>query len=340
VKVLRPARLAAVLAGLALALAAAVLLGLTWGPSGIPPGAALRALAAGDVDPATADIVRRIRLPRVAVGALVGAALATAGAVFQALLRNPLADPFVLGISGGAALGGVTVLALGAAVGLGAGAVPIAAFAGALAATALLFGAGGLRGRLAATTLLLTGVVFNAFASAAIVFLASLGGMAEGTSIFLWLIGNLATARPELLVPLAALVALGLASALPFARALNLLALGEETAEALGVAVERAKRVLLFATALMVGAAVSVSGLIGFVGLIVPHALRLLFGPDHRLLVPASALAGAAFLVLCDAIARTALGGRELPVGAITALAGGPLFLFLLRRQQKRGLVG
>ena len=338
-KVLRPARLVAVLAALAALLVAALALGLAWGPSAVTPGEAMRALLGADDGSAAADIVRRIRLPRVAVGALVGASLATAGAIFQALLRNPLADPFVLGISGGAALGGVAVLALGAGFGLGAGAVPIAAFAGALAATALLFGAAGVRGRLAATTLLLTGVVFNAFASAAIVFLASLGGMAEGTSIFLWLIGNLASARAELLAPLAGLAAFGLALALPQSRALNLLALGEESAEQLGVAVERSKRVLLLATALMVGAAVSVSGLIGFVGLIVPHALRLVLGPDHRLLVPASALAGAAFLVVCDAAARSVLPGRELPVGAITALAGGPLFLLLLRRQHRRGLV-
>jgi iron complex transport system permease protein len=217
--------------------------------------------------------------------------------------------------------------------------VPIAAFGGALATTALLFGVAGVRGRLAATRLLLTGVVFNAFASAAIVFLASLGGMAEGTSIFLWLIGNLATARAELLVPLAGLFSLGLLCALPLARTLNLLALGDESAEQLGVSVEAAKRVLLLATALMVGAAVSVSGLIGFVGLIVPHALRLVLGPDHRLLVPASALAGAAFLIVCDAAARSALPGRELPVGAITALVGGPLFLILMRGQQKRGML-
>lgn len=338
-KVLRPARLAAVLGALSLVLLAAIALGLAWGPSSVSLREAFAVLFDADATGPAADIVRRIRLPRVAVGALVGAALSVAGVVFQALLRNPLADPFVLGISGGAALGGVTILSLGAGWGLGASAVPIAAFAGALATTVLLFGAAGVRGRLAATTLLLTGVVFNAFASAAIVFLASLGGMAEGTSIFLWLIGNLATARAELLAPLGVLFGLGLGCALPLARTLNLLALGDESAEQLGVSVETAKRLLLLATALMVGAAVSVSGLIGFVGLIVPHALRLVLGPDHRLLVPASALAGAAFLVVCDAAARSVLPGRELPVGAITALAGGPLFLVLMRRQQRRGLM-
>lgn len=335
--VLRPARLAGVLAVLTGLLAVAIGIGLAWGPSDLSPLAALRILLDVEATGPAADIVRRIRLPRVATGALVGAALSVAGVVFQALLRNPLADPFILGISGGAALGGVLVLALGATLGLGVSAVPPAAFAGALLTTALLFGASGLRGRLAATTLLLTGVVFNSFASAAIVFLASLGGMAEGTSIFLWLIGNLAAARAEVLLPLAVLFGLGLGCALPLARALNLLALGDETAEQLGVSVEVAKRVLLFATALMVGAAVSVSGLIGFVGLIVPHALRLVLGPDHRLLVPASALVGAAFLIVCDAAARSVLPGRELPVGAITALVGGPLFLVLMRRQRAHG---
>jgi iron complex transport system permease protein len=338
VKTLRPARLVAILAALAGLLGAALLASLVIGPS-IAPREALHVLLDPDAAGSAGDVVRRIRLPRTAAAALVGACLALAGVCFQALLRNPLADPFVLGISGGAALAGVAVLSLGTLVGLGAGAVPLAAFAGALGATALLFAVAGWRGRLSATTLLLTGVVFNAFASAAIVFLASLGGMTEGTSIFLWLIGTLSAARPEMLGVLAVLLGLGLACTIPNARALDLLTFGEDTAEQLGVAVERTKRWLLLATALVVGGAVSVSGLIGFVGLIVPHALRLLLGPDHRLLVPAAALGGAAFLVACDTAARTLLPGRELPVGAITALAGGPLFLLLLRRQSGRGLL-
>jgi iron complex transport system permease protein len=337
VRTLRPARLVAVLAALGALLALAALAGVVVGPSGVGVGEALRAVLDPDAGGPTGDIVRRIRLPRVAAAALVGACLSLAGVLFQALLRNPLADPFVLGVSGGAALAGIAVLSVGGAVGLSAGVVPVAAFAGALAATALLFTVSGWRGRLSATTLLLTGVVFNAFASAAIVFLASLGGLTEGASIFLWLIGTLSAARPEMLAALAALLALGLGCALPLARALDLLALGEETAEQLGVAVERAKRLLLVATALVVGGAVSVSGLIGFVGLIVPHALRLLLGPDHRLLVPAAVLGGGAFLVACDTAARTLLAGRELPVGAITALVGGPLFLVLLRRQGNDG---
>lgn len=331
-----PRRVAGVAAGLAALLAAALALALAVGPSGLEPAAVARALTGADGDGAAADIVLRVRLPRALLAALVGASLASAGTLFQALLRNPLADPYVLGVSGGAALGGIVALSAGGALGLGYAAVPPASFAGALATLLLLFAVAGGRGRLSPTTLLLTGVVFNAFASAAIVFLASSAGLAEGASIFLWLIGNLSEGRFEVAGFVAAFLALGLGCALPFARALNLLALGEEPAALLGVPVEAVKRVLLVATSLMVGAAVAVSGLVGFVGLIIPHLLRLAFGPDHRVLLPASALGGAAFLVVCDTAARTLLGGRELPVGAITALAGGPLFLVLLRRDAGR----
>jgi iron complex transport system permease protein len=335
VRRLTPARLAATLALLALGLALVLAFGVATGPSGLALGDVWGALS-GRSAGAAADIVLAVRLPRVGLAAAVGAALAVAGVVFQALLRNPLADPFVLGVSGGAALGGIAVLTLGGAVGLGYAAVPPAAFAGAVGALLLLLAVAGPAGRLSATSLLLIGVVFNAFASAAIVFLASLAGLAEGAQVFLWLIGSLADARPGLVGWVMACVALGLLAILPFARALDLLALGEESATLLGIDALRARRWLLLASSLLVGAAVSVAGLVGFVGLVVPHALRLVLGPDHRLLVPASALAGAAFLVLCDTLARTVLGGRELPVGALTALAGGPFFLFLLRRTQAR----
>ena len=330
------ARLVAVVATLGALLAAAGVLGLGVGPSGLAPGEVLHALL-GREGGVAGDIVLRVRLPRVVLAALVGASLATAGTLFQALLRNPLADPYVLGVSGGAALGGILALTAGGALGLGYAAVPPASFAGAVATLLLLLAVAGRRGRLSPTTLLLVGVVFNAFASAAIVFLASSAGLAEGARIFLWLIGNLSDARAEVAGAVALFLGLGLACALPFARALNLLALGEEPAAQLGVPVEAVRRLLLVATSLMVGAAVSVSGLIGFVGLIIPHLLRLAVGPDHRLLVPAATLGGAAFLVLCDTAARTVLAGRELPVGAITALVGGPLFLFLLHRAP-RGL--
>jgi len=275
-------------------------------------------------------------LPRLLIAGLVGACLSTSGVIFQALLRNPLADPFILGVSGGAALGAIAMLSLGGALGLGYAAVPPAAFAGCLLTTLLLYLVAGRGSRVSATHLLLTGVVFNAFASAAIVFIASISGLAEGARIFLWLIGNLSMVRLDLAAWLAGFLAIGLGCSLVLSRSLDLLTLGDETAAQLGVATETHKRILLLATSLMVGAAVSVSGLIGFVGLTIPHLLRLLLGPDHRLLLPASALGGAAFLTLCDSVARTLLGGRELPVGAITALAGGPLFLILLRRGQRR----
>jgi iron complex transport system permease protein len=338
VKVLTPAKVAGTLALLCAVLALSAILGLAMGPAGLAPGEILPVLV-GDAEPGpTADIVLRVRWPRVLLASLVGACLAVSGVLFQALLRNPLADPFVLGVSGGAALGGIAVLSFGGAFGLGANAVPPAAFVGAIVTTLLLYAIAGSGGRVSATNLLLTGVVFNAFASAAIVFMASIAGLSDGANIFLWLIGSLSASRVDVAPWVAAFLVLGLATALPMARNLNLLALGEEGAAQLGVEVERVKRWLLVSTSLMVGAAVSVAGLIGFVGLIIPHLLRLVLGPDHRLLVPAAALGGAAFLVICDTLARSLLGGRELPVGAITAIAGGPLFLWLLRRHHLRGI--
>ena len=335
-KPLTPTRLIGVLLVLVALLTLTAVFALAIGPSALSPAQVIEALTSDDALAPAHDIVWRIRMPRLLLAMLVGAALSTAGVIFQALLRNPLADPFILGVSGGAALGGIAVLALGAQVGLGYAAVPPAAFAGGLATTLMLYSIAGMGGRMSATHLLLTGVVFNAFASAAIVFLASLAGLTEGARIFLWLIGNLSVQRIEVAGWVAAFLGLGLACAVALARNLNLLALGDEPAEQLGVSVEWNKRLLLLAASLMVGAAVSVAGLVGFVGLIIPHLLRLILGPDHRLLVPAAALAGAAFLVFCDSVARTLLGGRELPVGAITALAGGPLFLVLLRRHHRR----
>lgn len=337
-KVLTKTVVAGTLAVLLLLLFAAAMFGLGVGPAGLPPAEVLSLLAGDDTAGPTADIVLRVRWPRVMLASLVGACLAVSGVLFQALLRNPLADPYVLGVSGGAALGGIAVLSFGAALGLGASAVPPAAFVGAILTTLLLYAIAGSGGRVSATNLLLTGVVFNAFASAAIVFMASIAGLSDGANIFLWLIGSLSASRIDVAPWVAAFLIAGLATALPMARNLNLLALGEEGASQLGVEVERVKRWLLLSTSLMVGAAVSVAGLIGFVGLIIPHLLRLTLGPDHRLLVPAAALGGATFLVVCDTLARSLLGGRELPVGAITAIVGGPLFLWLLRRHHLRGI--
>jgi iron complex transport system permease protein len=331
------ARLVAVLGSLSVGLALCIVLALASGPAAIGVGDVADVIRGVASDGASADIVLRVRLPRVVLGVLVGAALATAGAIFQALLRNPLADPYVLGVSGGAALAGIAVLALGSVAGIPTGSVPLAAFGGGLLATALLYWVSGGPGRSGPTGLLLTGVVFNAFASAGIVFLASIAGFFDGSRIFLWLIGHLSAVEIDAAGLVGASVGLGVGVACLLSRSLNLLALGDETAAELGVPVEAHRRWLLLATSLMVGAAVAVSGLIGFVGLIVPHALRLVIGSDHRLLVPAAALSGASFLVLSDTAARTILDGRELPVGAVTALIGGPLFIFLLRRAQAGG---
>ena len=293
-------------------------------------------LLIGSAQHPTAEIVLEIRLPRALLAALVGAGLATAGALLQALLQNPLADPYVLGISGGAALGGVAALALGGGFWLGGAAVPLVSFAGALGASLLLYAVAAAGGRAPAHSLLLTGVVFNAFASSLIVFVTSAADLSRVASVFLWLIGSVRLVEPALLAGVAALFGLGLAIAMRHAYALNLIAQGDETASHLGVDVPRTRRHVLAASALMIGASVAVSGLIGFVGLIVPHLLRLTVGSDHRTLVPASALAGAAFLVSADTLARVVLAPIELPVGALTALVGGPLFLVLLRRELAR----
>lgn len=331
------ARLIFVLGTLTLVLILIALVALATGPTHVGVGEIVDLLLRGTGEPASRDIVLGVRLPRVVLGLLVGAALATAGAIFQALLRNPLADPYVLGVSGGAALAGIAVLALGGLLGVSTRMVPIAAFGGGLFATALLYWVSGGPGRSGPTGLLLTGVVFNSFASAGIVFLASIAGFFDGSRIFLWLIGHLSAVEIDAAGIVAASVVVGLVVACVLSRSLNLIALGDETAAQLGVPVDLHRRLLLVSTSLMVGAAVAVSGLIGFVGLIVPHALRLVIGSDHRLLIPAAALTGAGFLVLSDTLARTVLDGRELPVGAVTALVGGPLFIFLLRRAQAQG---
>ena len=286
----------------------------------------------GPVQHPTADIVLQIRLPRAVLAALVGAGLATAGALLQALLQNPLADPYVLGISGGAALGGVIALAFGWSVGIGSLSVPLVAFVGALCATGLLWAVAG-GGGMPPHGLLLSGIVFNAFASSLIVFVTTAADLSRVASVFLWLIGSIRLVDTWMIGAVAGFLALGLGVGLYHAYALNLLSQGEETAAHLGVEVARVRRWILLSTALMIGASVAVSGLIGFVGLIVPHLLRLVIGSDHRVLVPASALFGAAFLLLADTLARTVLAPTELPVGALTSLVGGPLFLLLLRRE-------
>jgi iron complex transport system permease protein len=280
-------------------------------------------------------IILQLRLPRVVGAALVGAALAVAGVLFQGLLRNPLADPFVIGTSAGAGLG-ITLaflLPTGALI-LGFGFVAACAFVGALAAVALVSWLARVGGRTSVVTLLLAGVVVTTLMSALQTLIVDLNAdlQLRFRSIFAWQLGGIAVDNWGQVAIVAVLVLLGLVAALLLAPTLNALALGEESAASLGVHVERQKTLLIGVASLLTSAAVAIAGLVGFVGLGVPHALRLLLGPGHRLLLPASALGGALFLVLADLLARVIIAPAQLPLGVLTALAGGPFFLYLLRR--------
>ena len=302
---------------------------------GSEPVSVARALA----EPESIDrtILVDVRLLRVTLAALAGAGLAAVGAAFQGLLRNPLAEPYVLGVSGGAALGASLAIALGlsAAGLLGAALIPGAALLGGLGATLLVYGiARDTRAGPAGTTILLAGVMVNAVASALITVLKTSISPSRAARLLQWLTGTIDLPTPLGLSVVAVYVVAGVAVLMRDAARLNLLALGDDTAEALGVDVRALTRRVFLTSSCIVGAIVSVTGMIGFVGLVVPHALRRLCGPDHRLLLPLSLVAGAALLVGCDLVARLALRwlDRELPVGAVTALVGVPVFLVLLRR--------
>ena len=280
---------------------------------------------------ADAQIFFVARLPRTLAGALVGATLAAAGVVFQGLLRNPLATPFTLGVSAGAALGAMLAITFGWSFGAGIGAVPAASFVGSLGAVGIVYALARARQRgLSTSALLLGGVTMNAFFSALILFVQYFADFAETYRTLRWLMGDLDISSYQPLVSAVPLVLLAFGAFAWLARPLNLLSLGDASAETRGLDVIRAQRTAFFSASLATGAAVSVGGPIGFVGIIIPHLVRLLVGPDHRLVLPASALFGAAFLVGCDVIARTILAPVELPVGIITALIGGPFFLWLL----------
>lgn len=277
-------------------------------------------------------ILLDVRLPRVVLAVLVGAALSGAGVVFQAVLRNPLADPYILGVSGGAALGAVLFIAFSGNADLGSPlGLPAAAFTGALLTLVLLFLAR-VRGRTQPVALLLVGVILNAFFSAVILFLVTAGDPAVFQNAFFYLVGRIDSLPWTVLGWMGGLVVAGLAVLHLFSHRLNLLAFGEEVAGHLGVNVERTTWMAVVGASLITAAAVAFTGLVGFVGLIVPHLVRTLFGPDHRLLLPASVLGGAAFVVMADAAARTLVAPVEMPVGVITALVGGPFFLILFLR--------
>jgi iron complex transport system permease protein len=280
-------------------------------------------------------IIFDIRLIRVIGGALVGAALAVSGVLFQGLLRNPMADPYIIGTSAGAAMGAVLAMMLPvSAVFMGFGLVPIAAFIGAAATVFIVYNLARTNGKAPIISVLLAGMVISALLGAVMSFLMSISDRVGLNlhSVFSFLMGgHINVMYWSQIIIVAVLVIGGIAGARFFAFHLNVFATGEEGAAYLGINVERDKIIILGLGSLLTSAAVSISGLIGFVGLIVPHAVRLSLGPDHRLLIPVSALAGAIFLVVADLVARTIMAPVQIPVGVITAIVGGPFFLFILR---------
>ncbi|MCC5808760.1 MAG: iron ABC transporter permease [Ectothiorhodospiraceae bacterium] len=293
-----------------------------------------------EADLAATMVVRELRLPRLLLGALVGAALALSGAMLQGLFRNPLADPGLIGVSSGAALGAVGVIVLGerlfsvVGVGVPAGALPVAAFVGALVATLVIWRIASRNGTTQVALLLLAGIAINAIAGAGTGVLTFMADDAQLRTLTFWSMGSLAHASwPDLRVTAPLLLILLLAMPM-LARPLNALLLGEAVAGHLGHEVHRVKQATVLLSALAVGAAVSVSGLIGFVGLVAPHLVRLTIGVDHRWLLPASALLGACLLVSADMLARVVVAPAELPIGLVMALIGGPFFLILLMRQR------
>lgn len=316
---------------LAVLLALSIIAGVRFGSVPLTTGEVLAALS-GSGDPIPRDIVLGLRLPRVLLGVLVGGGLAIAGATFQALLRNPLAEPYILGISGGASVGAVLVLAFGWAA-AGSWALPLAAFAGAIVAIAMVFGVATSTGRaMDVRVLLLAGVVVAAFFSACITLILSVSPARTIQSAVLWIMGSLAAATWRGVLLTAAYTLPASLVLLAFARPLNLMAIGEETAAYLGAEVEHVKRAALLIAALITASGVAVAGVIGFVGLVVPHAVRLVIGSDHRALLPLSFLAGGTFLTAADLVARLTLAPTEIPIGVITAFVGVPFFLLLLRR--------
>jgi iron complex transport system permease protein len=315
--------------GLLVLLVLSLAVGVLSGPAGLTLGDVWRAVTSG-VDSPDRAIVLTLRLPRVIGAVLVGASLAVSGAIFQALLRNPLAEPYLLGVSSGAALGAVGAITLG--LSWGPAGLAVAAFVGALVAIGLVFRVARVVDRLDTRVLILAGVVVAAFFGAGVMLLLTLARSETMRSALLWTMGSLSGTSWSMVAVLAACAVPASLAAVAIGRDLNALAIGEETAAHLGTTVERTKRVAYVLASLLAATAVSVAGVIGFVGLVVPHAARILWGADHRTLLPVSFVAGGALLVLADATARSVASPLELPVGVVTALLGVPFFLVLLRR--------
>jgi iron complex transport system permease protein len=342
---LSPVRWLAIVAALALSSLLVLLLCLQFGaePIGLTDqlrifGLALRDGRAGIESAGPAGVILlQVRLPRVLLAFMVGGCLAAVGVGLQALLRNPLADPYVMGISSGAALGaGLAILfGLTGSV-LAFSALPLCAMLGGLLSVLLVYRIASSYGYLPVHTLLLAGVILNAIFSALVMFVTSIMEPNRSFGMMSWLMGTLTAPDYPALSILAVYLLAGILLLFSRAASLNVLTLGEETARALGVEVEGVKKVVFFTAALLTGAVVSVSGMIGFVGMVIPHAMRMVVGADHRLLLPVSALAGGMFLTGADTIARTLLAPTEMPVGVVTALAGGPFFIYLLTSRKGR----
>jgi iron complex transport system permease protein len=280
-------------------------------------------------------IVTEIRLPRIIMASLVGAALGTAGATYQGLFRNPLADPYLIGVVQGASLGAAAGFLLPISVSfLGVGVVPLLAFAGALGSTAIVYALARQGKSLPVTTLILAGVALGSLLASVVSYLVISSGDKMHSIVF-WLMGSFSVSQWSEVRMILPYVVIGIGVILLYARPLNVMQLDEEQAQQLGVNVERLKLVLLTAATLITGAAVAFVGIIGFVGIIIPHAVRLIWGADYRFLLPLSVLSGAIFMVLADLIARTVLSPTEIPVGVVTALFGAPFFLYLLRRRRR-----
>jgi iron complex transport system permease protein len=283
------------------------------------------------------EIFVNVRLPRIILAAIVGAALASAGVVFQALLRNPLADPYILGISSGAGLGVIIAVISGLSWTLwGRSPIAVFAFAGALATVWLVWFIGSFTGKSNVTALLLAGVVVNAFFSALIMFLTSVAKSEQVHSTIFWLMGNMVEESFLVLWLGGGFVVAGIVALFFISPKLNALSFGDDQAKSMGVDIVRTRTIAFAVAAFITAIAVSLSGLVGFVGLIIPHGVRLVFGPDHRQLLPISGIIGGAFLVAADTLARTVVAPAQLPVGVVTAIAGGPFFLFLLAKYSRK----
>jgi iron complex transport system permease protein len=326
-------RLVVIASALLLLLLAAFILGLSLGSTESRFSDILRALMKKEVeDSMLTAIIWQIRLPRVLLAILVGATLSLGGLVFQALLRNPLAEPYILGVSGGSAIGAIIGILIGLSRFPG---VSLAAFAGSMATLLMVLILSTGKVILKKDSLLLSGVMINAFCSAIIMFLISMTQDTKLHNIMFWLMGDLSTAEMAQVGILAAMLLPCFVLLFCFSHTMNLLLMGKEMAQTMGINIKAVNVILLISTSFMVSATVSHCGPLGFVGLVIPHLLRLLLGPDHRVLVPACILGGGAYMVLCDLLARILPEHGEMPAGVITALIGAPLFILLLKRSKK-----